>query len=92
MNYIELINELKMYNPYVEIIGNCRFKRNLMKVEYNDKPYYVKELIHDLELLKIKDVITYNDNTFRYHRVIGMCYSDVETHKLTFNLCYDIIN
>lgn len=78
----------------LKIIGKCKFKRNLMKVTYIrdlENEYLVKDLIRDLEFLKIKDLIVYNDSTFNYHKILGVCYSEKETHKLTFKLSETVI-
>ena len=82
-----MIEELKKYNPYVEMIGMCKFRQNIMYVELDilpDTEYRVKDLIHDIELLNIKEMKLYDPVREEVGKITGIKYSDVETHRLTF--------
>ena len=82
-----MIEELKKYNPYVEMIGMCKFRQNIMHVKLDilpDTEYRVKDLIRDIELLNIKKMKLYDPVREEIGKITGIKYSDVETHRLTF--------
>lgn len=95
MTGIELIQELKKYNPYTEMIGICKFRKNIMYVELDILPnteYLVKDLIHDIELLNIKEMKLYDSvrdgigdiTGIEYGTANNDPYDDYSEYRLTF--------
>ena len=73
------------------MIGMCKFRQNIMYVELDilpDTEYRVKDLIHDIELLNIKEMKVYDENFDLMADITGVGYSNVEKHRLTFNLSF----
>jgi hypothetical protein len=95
MTGIEMIQELKKYNPYTEMVGICEFRKSIMYVELDilpDTEYLVKDLIRDIEAFDIKEMKLYDyvreeigDITgIEYGNANNNPYDDWSEYRLTF--------